>query len=90
MGKEFIAENGQLINDDVLGQWEAEYASEDWSGMEFGKLLHGLPSVALSETLSCKVTGGIKNAVMNKAREEQISISEFVKRAIVSELLRSA
>ena len=67
----------------------AEYESDDWSSMEFGEVVEGLPEVRekMDVFVSCQIQPSRAKAIDAAAKSLGINRSEFIRRAIEHELV---
>jgi predicted DNA binding CopG/RHH family protein len=77
------------VTDEQLDTWAAEYESESWDGMSFGKIIQGRPKLYDEElkTITVKVPASRIAAIQNAASKNGMSRSEFVRQAIDNELI---
>jgi len=75
-----------------LDEWAAEYESETWEKVDFGKSVHGRPRISDEElkTLTVKVPASRIAAIQDAANRSGISRSEFLRRAIDNELIAAS
>ena len=79
------------VTKEQLDEWATEYESEDWSGMEFGKIAPGRPKVFSEplETITVKVPRSRILAMRRVKEQKGTSRSDFVRRAIDHELMET-
>ena len=72
-----------------LEQRAAEYEADDWSGMEFGEVVEGLPETKekLEVFVSCQIQPSRARAIDEAAKRQGVTRSEFIRRAIEHELV---
>ncbi|MCL2654607.1 MAG: ribbon-helix-helix domain-containing protein [Coriobacteriia bacterium] len=76
------------VTDAQLDERAAEYESESWEGMEFGRIVQGRPKICDEELkpLTIKVPASRIAAIQESAARRGVSRSEFVRQAIDNEL----
>jgi predicted DNA binding CopG/RHH family protein len=77
------------VTDEQLDTWAAEYESESWDGMRFGKIIQGRPRIYDEElkTITVKVPVSRIAAIQNAIDKSGMSRSEFLRQAIDNELI---
>ena len=77
------------ITADELERRAAEYEADDWSQMEFGEVIEGLPETKekMDVFVSCQIQPSRAKAIDNAAKSLGINRSEFIRRAIEHELV---
>jgi predicted DNA binding CopG/RHH family protein len=80
------------VTDEQLDTRAAEYESESWDGMRFGKIIQGRPKLYAEElkTITVKVPASRIAAIQNAASKSGMSRSEFVRQAIDNELIAAS
>lgn len=91
MSKEYVAANGQVITDEMINRWCESYEKGEFPEGEktVGKVVYGRPPLSSegTVTLSVKVPIGMKVAIEQKAKEEGVGTSAFVRSALAAKLL---
>ena len=72
-----------------LEQRAAEYEADNWSGMEFGEVVEGLPETKekMEVFVSCQIQPSRAKAIDEAAKRQGVTRSEFIRRAIEHELV---
>ena len=91
---EIIAENGQVVTDEMIATWAQALDNDEWpSGWtNVGDVVDGrLPKTApKTVTLSLKVPVAMKKALDNEAKAEGKSTGAYVRGLLATSLLRQA
>jgi hypothetical protein len=94
MMKPFEASDGQLVTDEMISRWAAALDKDEWPKGEhsIGEVIIGRPPMSPegSAVLSVKVPTAMKRAIEGAASAEGISTSDFVRKALVNELLSAS
>ena len=87
---EYIAENGQVLTDEMLDKMAKRYEDGTWSG-KMGKLVVGRPSLADEDVKSISFRLPVsKISIMDaRAANRGETRSEFIRSVIETELAKS-
>lgn len=88
-----IAENGKLVTDEMIADWESSLESDKWpeGWTNVGEVIEGrLPSATDTVTLSVKIPAAMKRAIDAEAKNEGLSTSAYVRGMLAGSLMRSA
>ena len=77
------------VSEEQLNEWAAEYESESWDKMSFGKIIQGRPRVSDEELkpITVKVPASRLAAMQYITSKNGISRSEFLRQAIDNEII---
>ena len=85
---DFIAENGQVIADEMLDKMAERHLSGDWSKAQIGKTVMGRPSIADEEvkTVVFRLPVSKIDAIDAFAAEKGETRSQFLRNAVDASL----
>lgn len=91
---ELVAENGQVVTDEIIDGWERALERDEWpSGwINVGDIVEGrLPKAAPDTvTLSLKVPAAMKKALEAEAKSEGKSTGAYVRGVLADSLMTKA
>lgn len=84
----YKAPDGSLISEEAIGRWNEAYEQGEFPEGEHtvGAAVIGKPQPQLA-TVTFKAPVGMKRALEEKAREDGVSVSEYVRAAVAERLL---
>lgn len=90
----FKAVDGTLVTEKMIDAWEEALDRDEWpeGSYSVGPVIHGRPPLSSegSAVISVKVPVGMKRAVEREAKNEGLSVSEFVRMLITRQMLETA
>lgn len=89
-----IAENGKIVTDEMIAEWESALGRDEWpeGWHNVGKVIDGKmpPTLAESVTLSVKIPAAMRSAIDKEAKAEGKSTSAYVRGVLAASLMAAS
>lgn len=94
MEKGIIAENGQVITDEMINRWEETLERDEWpeGWVNVGEIVEGKLPTSLNDavTLSVKIPAPMRKVIETKAKTEGKSTSAYIRGILADSLMKIA